>query len=185
MLGLSLTVSHGCSPHARQCAHSRANARTDKAMASSFFQVARGHVARRVEKSTRAALPSAVEGYIALDTSEAASKHASVTSLSPPSQGASSLGGDGGSDGTLKIPLRPLRLSKLKASRFSVGPTCDRTKPEGRLSPSAESRVPQTLGVWVWVLFNHCRLWTGVPTRHDKNICRFYGAPACRVFLIT
>ena len=25
-------------------------------------------------------------------------------------------------------------------------------------------------------------LWTGVPTRHDKNICRCFGAPACRVF---
>jgi hypothetical protein len=28
-------------------------------------------------------------------------------------------------------------------------------------------------------------LWTGVPTRYDKYICRFFGAPACRVFLIT
>ena len=25
-------------------------------------------------------------------------------------------------------------------------------------------------------------LLTGVPTRHDKHICRFFGAPACRVF---
>ena len=118
-------------------------------------------ISRRDESAKRCQAPATTYAAAPAREEERAARAGAADSWSPAGSSARATGG-----GSVR------RVRRASASQRGVGASIWR-----RARRDARGRRGRGLNVGIVPL-----LCTGVPTRHDKNICRCFGAPGCRVF---